>query len=65
MKVYSLIIIMKICICCIWKYTAVDIMPGLKRNMFNFDKGLTLNMWECFHTHLVDFMWLLINFTNH
>ena len=38
MKAYSLIII--IFICCICKYTSVEIMPELKRNILNFGYGI-------------------------
>ena len=31
-------------------------MPKLKRNTLNFDMELTLNMRECYHTPLTDFM---------
>ena len=37
MKAYSLIIIF---ICCICKYTSVDIMPELKRYILNFGYGI-------------------------
>ena len=53
MKVYSLIIIF---ICWACKYTSVDIMPELKRNILTLDMELTLNMRGCFHIHLIDSM---------
>ena len=37
MKAYSLIVIF---ICCVCRYTSVDIMPELKRNILNFGYGI-------------------------
>ena len=39
MKSYSLIIIFISCIC---KYSSLDIMPELKRNILNFGYGINL-----------------------
>ena len=49
----SLIIIF---VCCVCRYTSVDIMPELKRNILNLVMELTLNMREWHHTPLTDFM---------
>ena len=38
-KAYSLIIIF---ICCVWRYTLVDIMPEHKRNILNLGYGINL-----------------------
>ena len=51
MKVYSLIII--ICICCICKYTADDIMPELTRNILNFRYGINFK-YEGMLSHSFD-----------
>ena len=56
MKAYSLIVIF---ICCIYKYTSVDIMPEPKKKYFKIlDMELILNMRECYLTLSIDFMWL-------
>ena len=53
MKAYSLIIIF---ICCICRYTSVDVVPELKRNILNFGyginfkyEGMLLNSFDRFY----------------
>ena len=43
MKTYSLIGIL---VCCVCKYTSVDIMPELKRNILNFGYGINFKYEE-------------------
>ena len=50
MKAHSLKIIF---ICCICKYTSVDIMPELKRNILNFDYGINFK-YEAMLSHSSD-----------
>ena len=51
MKACSLIVIF-IFMCCVCKYTSVEIMPEHKRNILNF--GYRINV----KYSLIDFMWL-------
>ena len=53
MKAYSPIFIF---ICHVCKYTSVDIMPELKRNISNLEMEFSLNMRESYHTLLTGFM---------
>ena len=58
MKVYSLI---NIFICCICKYTLVDIMPELKRNILNF--GYKINFkYEGMLSHSFDRFYVVTKF---
>ena len=50
MKAYSLIVIFIGCIC---KYTSVDIMPELKRNISNFGYGINFK-YEGMLSHSFD-----------
>ena len=58
MKAYSLIIIF---VCCICKYTSVDIMSELKRNILNF--GYRINFkYEGMLSHSFDRLYVDTNF---
>ena len=58
MKAYSLIIIF---VCCIYKYTSVDIMPELKRNILNF--GYRINFkYEGMLSHSFDRIYVVTKF---
>ena len=48
-------------VCCIWKYTSVDIMPELKRNILNF--GYRINFkYEGMLSHSFDRFYVVTNF---
>ena len=58
MKAYSLIVIF---ICCICKYTLVDIMPELKRNILNFGYGINFK-FEGMLFHSFDRFYVITKF---
>ena len=58
MKAHSLIFIF---ICCIWKYTSVDIMPELKRNILNFGYGINFK-YEGMLSQFFDRFYVVIKF---
>ena len=58
MKAYSLIVIF---ICCVCKYTSVDIIPELKRNILNF--GYRINFkYEGMPSHPFDRFYVVTKF---
>ena len=58
MKAYSLIIIF---ICCVCKYTSVDIMSELKRNILNFGYGINFK-YEGMLLHSFDRFYVVTKF---
>ena len=58
MKAYLLITIF---ICCICKYTLVDIMPQLKRNILNFGYRINFKYWGML-SHSFDKVYIVTKF---
>ena len=59
MKAYSLIII--IFTCCICRYTSVDIMAELKKNVLNFGYGINFK-YEGMLVHSFDRFYVITKF---
>ena len=59
MKAYSLIV--NIFTCCICRYTAVEIMPELKKNISNFGYGINFKD-EGMLTHSFDRFYVVTKF---
>ena len=58
MKDYSLVVIF---VCCICKYTSLDIMPELKRIFLNFGYGINFK-YELMLSHSFDRLYVLTKF---
>ena len=60
MKAYSVIVVF---ICCICKYTSVDIIPELKRNILNFGYGINFK-YEGMLSHSFDKFYVVTKFVS-
>ena len=61
MKAHSLIMII---ICCICRYTSVEIKPALKKNILNFGYVIKFK-YEGMLVHSFDRFYVVIKFTYH
>ena len=62
MKAYSLIVI--IFTCCIFRYTSVEEMPELKKNILNFGYGINFK-YEGMLAHSFDRFYVVTKFILH